>query len=34
MIQKVQELNNGKEALDSLVPFTVDGAVLGRMRPQ
>jgi len=33
MLQKVKELNNGAEALHELVPFTVDGAVLGRMRP-
>lgn len=34
MLQKVRELNNGKESLNELVPFTVDGAVLGRMRPE
>lgn len=34
MLGKVEELNNGKEALAGLVPFTVDGSVLGRMRPE
>ncbi|GBF91814.1 nudix hydrolase chloroplastic-like [Raphidocelis subcapitata] len=34
MLQKVAELNNGLEALPSLVPFVVDGHVLGRMRPE
>jgi hypothetical protein len=34
MIQKVKELNNGLEAAASLVPLIVDGATLGRMRPE
>jgi hypothetical protein len=34
MLQKVKELNNGFDLLADLVPFTVDGAVLGRMLPE
>jgi hypothetical protein len=34
MLRKVAELNNGAGALGSLVPLVVDGAVLGRMRPE
>lgn len=34
MLQKVEELNNGRGALSWLVPFVVDGAVLGRLRPE
>lgn len=33
MIRKVRELNNGAGSLGTLVPFVVDGQVLGRMRP-
>jgi hypothetical protein len=34
MLQKLQELNNGVDALAELVPLVVDGGVLGRMRPE